>query len=51
LVLAGVDVVAKKNRLAGTLETSGIVDDWGAVPLGSRWGRLLAEYSARRKSE
>ncbi|HET7597390.1 MAG TPA: hypothetical protein VFK15_10690 [Burkholderiales bacterium] len=49
--MTDVDVVPEKNRLAGTFQTSGVVDDGRAVALGSRWGRLLAHKDARRQSE
>src|SRR5260370_32585588 len=37
LVLAGMDVVAKEDRLARTLERSGVVDDGRLVTRGSRF--------------
>jgi len=48
LILAGVDVVAKKDRLPRALERSGVVDDRCAIPLGSRLG-LLAKHDRRRQ--
>src|SRR2546425_3089019 len=36
LILAGMDVVAKEDRLTRTLERSGVVDDGRLVTLGSR---------------
>src|SRR5437660_6864732 len=48
LILAGVDVVAKKDRLPRTLERSGVADNRCAISLGRRLG-LLAEQDRRRQ--